>query len=247
MIKKILSFGIATIGLLVAWHVCSIVIDKPFLPTPFASVSALTTLFVEGTITAHVLASAYRVASSLLFATVFAVPLGLFLGRTPIADRFFAPFLYILYPIPKVVFLPIIVLLLGLGDSPKIFLITLVVFFQILMVARDAAKSIPQASIDSMRSLSASNLQIYMHLILPYALPQILTSLRITVGTAISILFFAETFASVNGIGYFILDTMTRRAYDMMYGAIICMGLLGLIAYLIVDVLEHILCGWKKL
>lgn len=246
MIKKILSFGIATATLLIAWHLCSIMIDRPFLPTPYDSVSALVTLFIEGKITVHVIASAYRVTLSLIIATVLAVPLGLCLGRIPAADRFFAPFLYILYPIPKVVFLPIIVVMLGLGDTPKIVLITLVVFFQILMVSRDAAKSIPQASIDSMRSLSASKLQIYCHLIFPYCLPQILTSLRITVGTAISILFFAETFASVSGIGYFILDCMTRRAYNMMYGAIICMGLLGLVAYLIVDVAEQVFCRWKK-
>ena len=76
-------------------------------------------------------------------------------------------------------------------------------------------------------------------------MPQILTSLRITLGTAIAILFFAETFASFDGLGYFILDGMETREYPAMYAGIIGLALLGLVLYWIVDLLEHVLCKWK--
>ena len=193
----------------------------------------------------HFLISTFRILSSIFLAMVLAVPLGLAMGRIQWLGRLLNPIVYLLYPLPKVVFLPVIVVLMGLGNWPKIFLIALVVFFQIVVVTRDAASSIPKASLQSMRSLNATPWQTFCHLILPSCLPQILTSLRITLGTAIAILFFAETFASFDGLGYFILDGMETREYPAMYAGIIGLALLGLILYWIVDLLESRLCKWK--
>ena len=106
---------------------------------------------------------------------------------------------------------------LGLGDAPKILLIALVVFFQILVVSRDAAKNIPAEYDEVMQVLHANAWERIKHVIVPYCLSDILTSLRITLGTGIAILFFAETFASVNGLGYFILNGMESRNYPQMY------------------------------
>ena len=115
-----------------------------------------------------------------------------------------------------------------------------------MVVTRDAASSIPQASLQSMRALHATPWQTVWHLILPSCLPQILTSLRITLGTAIAILFFAETFASFDGLGYFILDGMETRDYPAMYAGIIGLACLGLVLYWLVDLLEHRLCRWQQ-
>ena len=135
---------------------------------------------------------------------------------------------------------------LGLGNTPKIVLITLVIFFQLLVTVRDAARAVPYQSLQVMHSLNASGWQIYRHLIWPSCLPEVLTSLRIALGTAIAILFLAETFASQNGLGYYILDAMEKRDYGEMYGAIMAMGLLGLLFYEVVDFLEKKLIKWQK-
>ena len=244
--NKLISGFIGFAIVMAVWQVGSMALQKPFLPTPTVSFGAFFTFLVNGKLASHFLISTMRIVASILLAMLLAVPIGLVMGRIEWLGRLVNPIIYLLYPLPKVVFLPIIVVLMGLGNWPKIFLIALVVFFQIVVVTRDAANSIPQASVQSMRSLNASRWQMFWHLILPCCLPQILTSLRITLGTAIAILFFAETFASFDGLGYFILDGMERREYPAMYAGIISLAILGLGLYLIVDVLEQKLCRWQK-
>ncbi len=246
MKNKVLNGLLGFALVLLLWQLGSMALQKPFLPTPGASFAAFFEFLFYGEMGRHFLISSGRILCSILLAVVLAVPLGLAMGRINWLGRILNPIVYILYPLPKVVFLPIIVVLMGLGNWPKIFLITLVVFFQIVVVTRDAASSIPQASVQSMRSLNATPWQMFRHLILPSCLPQILTSLRITLGTAIAILFFAETFASFDGLGYFILDGMETREYPAMYAGIIGLALLGLCLYWLVDVLENRWCRWQK-
>ncbi len=243
--NKFVNGLIGFVLVLLLWQAGSMALDKPFLPTPGASFAAFFEFLLNGDMGEHFLISTFRILTSIILAMVLAVPLGLAMGRVEWLGRLLNPIVYLLYPLPKVVFLPIIVVLMGLGNWPKIFLIALVVFFQIVVVTRDAASSIPKASLQSMRSLNATPWQTFCHLILPSCLPQILTSLRITLGTAIAILFFAETFASFDGLGYFILDGMETREYPAMYAGIIGLALLGLVLYWFVDLLETVLCKWK--
>jgi len=246
-LKKALIYLQAALFLGIIWHLASLAADKPFLPPPLAAIKELFSLFRQGIITGHFLISTYRVLVSMVIAFILAVPLGMILGRHKKLDRFFAPLIYLLYPLPKIVFLPILVVFLGLGNTPKIVLISLVTFFQLLVTVRDSARSVPYQSLQVMRSLNASNWQVYRHLIWPYCLPDVLTSLRIGLGTAVAVLFLAETFASKNGLGYFILDAMEKREFGEMYAAIIAMGLLGLFLYEIVDIMEKRFVKWQKL
>lgn len=243
--KKLINALLGLLIVLLFWQLGSMALNKSFLPAPLASFQAFADGLSHGDLARHFRISTLRVLISILLALILAVPVGIAMGRIPVIGRIFNPVIYLLYPLPKVVFLPVIVVLMGLGNIPKIFLITLVIFFQILVVTRDAAAAIPAASILSMRSLSASPLQTLYHLILPACLPQILTSLRITLGTAIAILFFAETFASFDGLGYYILNGMETRNYPYMYAGIIAMAILGLILYAIIDGLEQYLCKYR--
>ncbi len=241
-----LSFLLAIVILLLIWQWGSWMLNKPFLPTPWASVVALFTSVADGSVLSDFGISAYRIVTSLVISLLIGVPIGLIAGSNVRVDRLISPFIYVLYPLPKVVFLPIIVVLLGLGDLPKIVLISLVIVFQIMVTARDSAKSIPGASLIAVKSLNADNKQIYRHLIFPYCLPSIYSALRISIGIAVAILFFAETFASTDGLGYFIMDAMQRRSYDLMYGGIIAMAFLGILLYKLTDLLEHCTCRWQK-
>lgn len=245
-LKKIGTYILAGLFLFLIWDLGAGLLNKPFLPSPYNVFLKCLDILKMGSLNNHFYVSTYRVVVSIILAFILATPLGLILGRVKSLDRFISPLVYILYPLPKVVFLPIIVVILGLGNLPKIFLITLIIFFQILVTARDASKSVPLLSIKSMKSLNASPIQVYYHLIWPYSLPKVLTALRISLGTAIAVLFFAETFASTNGLGYFILDAMERREYETMYVGIIAMGGLGLFLYLLVDMIEHFCCRWQK-
>ena len=237
---------LATALLLLLWQVSSICLNKAFLPSVGQTFEVMVSEWQKGSLLNQTLISTKRILSGLFWAIVLSIPLGLAMGRIKILDEIISPLIYLLYPLPKVVFLPIIVVIMGLGDAPKIFLIALVVFFQILVSSRDAAKNIPGEYLENMRSMHANLGQRLRHLILPYCLSDILTALRITLGTSIAILFFAETFASVDGLGYFILNGMESRNYPKMYAGICAMAILGLILYAVIDAAERFFCRWKK-
>ena len=226
------------------WQMAALGLHKPFLPGPYLAFKAFAHAITHE-LAWHFLISTYRVVVSLIASLLFAVPLGLIAGREVILDRILAPLIFVVYPIPKIVFLPIFITLLGLGNLSKIFLIALVVFFQILVTTRDAAKSVDIRLIDSVTSLGAGKLNIYLHVIFPACLPEILTSLRIGLGTAIAVLFISESIASSEGIGYYLMDAWSRMAYDEMFSGIIAMGILGLILYFILERLERFICPWR--
>lgn len=228
------------------WHLVAATMRLAALPSPVTAFNAFLT-DLPGGLGRDLAISAWRVGVSIAISFVLAVPLGLSLGREPALDRLFAPLIYVTYPIPKIVFLPIIMALCGLGNFSKILLISLTVFFQILVTARDASRQIERPFIDSITSLGANKWQVYQHVVWPAALPEILTALRIASGTAIAVLFFAETIASEDGLGYYLLDAWTRCDWGDLFAGVIAMSMLGLGIYILLEVIERRACNWKHL
>lgn len=228
------------------WQLLSVIINTPAFPGP---ISALIKFYQASfdNLWPNFLKSSIRVVISILLALFTAAPLGILLGREKVLDKLFTHIIYILYPIPKIVFLPLVMILMGLGDQAKIFIIFLIIFFQILVTTRDTARGLPQQYVYSILSLGAGRPAVYRHVVLPYCLPKILTAARVSLGTAISVLFFAETIAGTTGLGYFILDSWHRAEYGEMFAGILAMGLMGLLFYLILDYLEKIFCSWQYL
>ncbi len=235
---------LAVLGLLVAWQLAAMAVDKSVLPQPWQVLRAFVAELPRE-LGRHLLVSAWRVVASILVAVAAAVPAGLGLGLSPTASRLAAPVIYLLYPIPKIVFLPVVILLLGIGNLSKVFIIALILFFQMLVVVRDEAANIRPELIASVRSLGAGRRAIFRFVYLPACLPAVLTSLRVSIGTAIAVLFFAESFATTSGLGYYIIvETWGRLAYAPMYAGVVAMSLLGLALYFVVDNLERQLCPW---
>ncbi len=235
---------LATVGVLLAWQAAALVIDRPVLPPPWDVLRAFVRALPRD-LGIHTLVSAWRVVASILLALVTAVPAGLGLGLSPTASRLAAPVIYLIYPIPKIVFLPVVLLLLGIGNLSKVFIIALILFFQVLVVVRDEAANIRPELVASVRSLGAGRRAIFRFVYLPAYLPAVLTALRLSIGTAIAVLFFAESFATSSGLGYYIIvETWGRLAYAQMYAGVMAMSLLGLALYFVVDNLQKRLCPW---
>ena len=235
---------LAVVGLLAFWQLASMIINKPVLPPPWGVLRAFV-LALPQELGRHMLVSAWRVVASIAVAIAFAVPVGLGLGLSPTANRLAAPIIYLLYPIPKIVFLPVILLLLGIGNLSKIFVISLILFFQMLVVVRDEAANLRPELIASVRSLGAGRRALFRYVYLPACLPAVLTSLRVSIGTAIAVLFFAESFATTSGLGYYIIiETWGRLDYAEMYAGVVAMSLLGLTLYFAVDSIQRRICPW---
>jgi len=238
---------LSVLAICLTWEVAALAARSAILPDPGSVFLALVREFPRA-LGRHFLASAMRVLVSTAIATAVAAPAGLVLGQSKTLNRVFSPVVYSIYPIPKIVFLPIILLLLGIGDLSKVFIISLILFFQVLVVVRDEAANLRPELIDSVLSLGASRFDLLRHVYLPATLPAVLTALRLSVGTAIAVLFFAESFATTAGLGYYIfVDTWSRLAYVEMYAGVVAMSVLGLGLYVLIDALERRLCPYLRL
>jgi ABC-type nitrate/sulfonate/bicarbonate transport system permease component len=241
--RRIVGYLGAGVFLLLVWAALAFAVASPALPGPVPTLSDFVRLF-PSELWPNTLISGARVLAALAISLV-AVPIGLMVGRSPRVDALVGPVVYLTYPIPKVVFLPVLLVLLGIGDASKVSLIALILFFQILVTARDAAKSIPYDSVLSVRSLGAGRWDVFRHVVFPAALPDIFTALRISVGTAIAVLFFSETVAGDSGLGWYILDAWSRMDYPAMYAGIVAMGMLGVFFYEVLELVERRVARWR--
>ena len=236
---------LASLGILAIWQVAAMVVNRPILPTP---IIVLEVFFKEmsGELPGHFAASLWRVVAGMLLSVVTAVPAGLAIGGSKRLNRFLSPVIYLLYPIPKVVFVPIVLLFLGIGDLAKIAVIFIILFFQIVVLVRDQAAGLPSQLLQSLRSLGAGRRALFRFVYLPASLPAILTALRQSVGVAVAVLYIAEAFATQKGLGYYIYYSGSNLMnYPAMYAGVLAMSLLGLGLYFTVDWMERKLCPWK--
>ncbi len=244
VLKHVLCMVFGIVFVLAGWHITAVLLNTPALPTPAQTVPILLKFLPD--LAPGFLVSLYRVVIALAIGTVLGLPVGLLLGRSPRVDALFAPVLYILYPLPKIVLLPILLVLLGLADAPKIALIALTVFFQVVVVMRDAAKAIPEQTVSSVRSLGGGRLDVLRHVVLPATLPELFTTLRVSSAIAIAVLFFAEAIAGSTGIGYFIMNSWAMVNYPRMFAGIIALAVLGVLIYELFDVLERRATKWRN-
>ena len=243
LLQKIGGYVFAIVFIIAGWWITALVLNSPALPTPAETFPVLGQHVVS--LLPDFWISAYRVVASVVIGTVIAVPIALVCARSRALDTLFAPVLYLLYPIPKVVLLPILLVLLGLADAPKIVLISITVFFQVLVAVRDAVRGIPASAIVSAKALGAGRFDLYRHVVVPATLPAVFTSLRISTGTAIAVLFFAEAIAGSTGLGYFIMQSWSLVNYPRMFAGIIALAVLGVVLYAIFDVIERRVTRWR--
>jgi ABC-type nitrate/sulfonate/bicarbonate transport system permease component len=236
---------LAILALIAFWQLFAMIINRQILPTPI-EVGRVFILELQKGLVDHFFASLWRVLASMALAILLAAPLGLILGQSQRLNTFISPVIYLVYPIPKVVLVPIILLILGVGDLPKIVIIFLILFFQILVLVRDQAAGLRPELIQSVRSIGAGRRALFRFVYIPASLPAVLTALRQSIGTAVAVLYIAELFATQKGLGYYIyLNGSTLFNYPAMYAGIVAMSLLGLGLYFSVDWLERRFCRWQ--
>ncbi len=242
--NKLVNFTIAFFIIFGLWQIVAMIINKPLFPPPYAIIINIFTTF-QRDIAIHVVYSFNRIIVGLIFTLAIGVPMGILMGYFKKIDLIFSPIIYFNYPIPKIALLPIVMLIFGLGDSTKIVMIFLITFFPVVVNIRDEVKNIPEEVFYPMYSLGATNFQIIREIIFPGIIKAVLTSLRIGIGTAISVLFFTENFGTDYGMGYFIMDAWMRINYIQMYSGILVLSIIGLFFFIIIDILEGIFCPWR--
>jgi len=239
--------GWAALALFVIWQVLAWIVNQDILPAPWLVLQAFFSE-ITGDLGWHFAASLWRVLASMALSIVLAAPAGLLLGQSKRLNEFFSPIIYLLYPVPKVVLVPVVLLFLGINDLSKIAIICLILFFQILVLVRDQAASITPELLYSVRSLGAGRRALFRFVYLPASLPAILTALRQSIGTAVAVLYIVELIATRRGLGYYIyFQDSTLFNYPNMHAGVIAMSLLGLGMYFSVDRLQRWVAPWQNL
>ena len=236
--------GFALFNLL--WHLCAVALDMPGLPKPLAVYAGYGTA-LQNNVLAHTGASLARTCAGLGIALVVALCAGIPMGSSPVINRLFSPLLYFSYPLPKLALLPVVMLVLGIGEASKISIIVLIIVFQLIISIRDAIRTIPAENYALLVSLKASPLDIARHVTFPAVLPEVFSSMRISIGIALSALFFTESYGTNLGLGFYIIDSWMRLDYIQMYFGLATLAFSGFFLFLLFDGAERMFCRWNRL
>ena len=236
--------------LFVWWLVTAMGWVKPlFVPSPAAIVGKFFAVWNEGftgsPLWQHILISAGRVFGAFLLACAIGIPLGLAMGMSPTVRGIFDPPIEFYRPIPPLAYLPLMIIWFGIGETSKVLLIFLSVFAPVALGARAGVRSAAIEQIHAAYSFGATRWQVLRHVILPAAMPEILTAMRIGIGFGWTTLVAAEMVAATQGIGYMVLS-----ASQFLQTAVVIMGIIVIaaIAYvfdLLMRFVERKVVPWK--
>ena len=223
---------------------------KPlFLPPPSAVwgkfVLAVTDGVSNSTLLQHTLASLGRVLGAFFLALVVAVPLGILMGVNRVVRGILDPVIEFYRPLPPLAYLPLIIIWLGIGEFPKVFLIFLAIFAPMAIAARSGVRSVSTEQIHAAYAMGASKFQVIFHVILKAALPEIFTGMRIGIGVGWTTLVAAEMVAASRGLGFMVLNSAEYLASDAVIMGIIVIGILAFAFDLLIRRIEKALIPWK--
>ena len=236
--------AIELLALALFWELAANRLAEPALPPPSA---VLGVLWEErGILWGHLLVSARRVLLSVAFSVGISAPLAILAASSRTLDRALSPLFYFFHPVPKVVFLPILFLLVGLGEDSKLLLMTAIIVFQIYVIVRDATAQVPAQTLDSMASLGASRWQLLRFVYWPVSRPAIVTALKVSVAIAIAVLYIAEQTGSLEGLGAYIKNNFQMVQYAKVYAGALAMSALGLAVFAVLSAMETRVTRWQK-
>jgi len=245
-----LSLATLTVILAVWWTVAALQLISPlFLPPPDQVMQKLITIagpqgFMDATLWQHLAASLTRIVLALLAAVAFGIPVGIAMGLSPTLRGILDPIIELYRPVPPLAYLPLMVIWFGIGETSKILLIYLAIFAPVAMSALAVVKSAQQVRIRAARSLGASRAQVLWLVILPGALPEILTGLRIGLGVGWSTLVAAELIAATRGLGFMVQSAGEFLATDVVLAGIAVIAIIAFILELGLRALQRRLTPW---
>lgn len=245
-----LSAGTLLVLLAIWWAVAAQQWVSPlFLPPPGQVLTKLVSIagpqgFMDATLWQHLAASLGRILVALLAAVIIGIPVGIAMGLSPTIRGILDPLIELYRPVPPLAYLPLMVIWFGIGETSKILLIYLAIFAPVAMSALAGVKSAQQVRIRAAQSLGASRAQVLWFVILPGALPEILTGLRIGLGVGWSTLVAAELIAATRGLGFMVQSAGEFLATDVVLAGIAVIAVIAFSLELGLRALQRRLTPW---
>ncbi|MDC7953645.1 ABC transporter permease [Liquorilactobacillus mali] len=218
---------LAWLLLLLLWMIASKVSDASFLPSPWKTLTSAKALIKNGTLQSDLLISLLRIIAGWLVGSTIAIPLGLIIGQFKIIRYLFEPLINFFRFVPAIGFLTLFLLWFGVGEVSKIALIIYATMFPIIINTITGVIAIDPLKIESAQSQGASKFQIFYSVVIPSAVPNIFTGVRLGLGGAIVAIVAAEMLAAQNGIGYLIYTSRLYYRTDWIFVGIFVLGFIG--------------------
>ena len=240
--------GAATlIGIVALWQVADSTgaISTLFLPAPAAIAVALYHLAISGELWRHLSASLVRLAIGWVTGTVFGIGLGLAVGISSVLRSPGMAVVSALFPIPKIALVPLFIIWFGIGEGSKIATLAFGVFFPTVIATAGGVDNVPRSLIRMAQSFGLSPATIVRKIVLPAALPAILSGFRVTTSIAIVLLVAAEMIGADRGIGAFVLSAGNLYDTDNLLAGIVVLSVLGLTVSWLIGRMEHWLLAWR--
>jgi ABC-type nitrate/sulfonate/bicarbonate transport system permease component len=216
-----------------------------FLPGPWAVAAALGKFAARGELTLHIRWTLERVAIGFSVGAVLAIGAGLAAGRVRAVRTVVEPIVELLRPIPPLAMLPLFIVWIGIGETSKIGFITYATFFPMFLTTVHAVRQIDPLLLRAAQSLGARPAQLFFRVVLPAALPDILTGLRLGVALAFFVIVISEFIGAEHGLGYLINDGRNFFLVPQMLGAAVVLGVLGYAGNGLVRLIERRLLRWQ--
>ncbi len=246
-----LPISFATIAALIAgWSLASAygAVSPVFLPSPLVVVRSLVNVavngFVDSTLAEHTLASLLRIFAALSVSLLVGVPAGLAIATSRIGKGILDPIVEFLRPLPPLAYLPLIIIWVGIGEASKVTVISLAMLPPIILSTASGVRSAPGDFVNAARSFGARPLQVLLHVILPGAVPSILTGTRIALGAGWSTLVAAELVAANQGLGFMIQSAAQFLVTDIVIGGIIVIAAIAFLLEILARLIERSLVPW---
>jgi len=243
---------VTVIALLVLWWVATHEgwIRDLFLPTPERILKSFADAWrgdIQGgkPLPEHFWASLYRVFAAFALACVTAIPAGIAMGVSRIARGVFDPPIEFYRPLPPLAYLPLIVIWFGIDETAKIVLIYLACFAPLAMAARAGVRSVMIEQINAAYSMGASKWQVIWHVVIPAAMPEIFTGMRIGIGFGWTTLVAAEMVAATEGLGQMVLNASNFLRTDVVIMGIVVIGVVAYAFDLLMRYIERVVVPWK--
>jgi NitT/TauT family transport system permease protein len=237
---------LAVAGLLGIWQVAALILNTDSFPSALDGIRAIPAILSDRGDLINILASLRRMAIGLSLAVILAIPLGLMMGRSRAVASFFNPLLMVIYPVPKAALMPVIMLWLGVGDVSKTLVIFLGVSLPIIYHSFQGARAVEEKMLWSGAAMGMSAAQRMVRIVLPSALPEILTGCRTGLVLALITMVTSEMIARQSGAGNILFNALDMAQYDTVFAMIIIIGAMGIILDAAFERLRGALVKWSE-
>ena len=237
---------LACLGLLVVWQCASLALDNDSFPTALEAIRAIPAILGDKEALINILASLRRMAVGFGVAVAFSIPLGLLMGRSRGVAAFFNPLLMVIYPVPKAALMPIIMLWLGVGDLAKTLVIFLGVSLPVIYHSFEGAKAVEEKMLWSGAAMGLSAAQRMVRIVLPAALPEILTGCRTGLVLALITMITSEMIARQSGAGNILFNALDMGQFDTVFAMIIIIGAMGICLDAAFEKMRERLVRWSE-